>query len=181
MAPVVHFLAEHPLVAPLVVVVLVLAWLASRPLARQLGCGRRAAGALLVAAAVPVAMTLSPSSDVPGYALRWCVTAVRPVSDWGRGGEELANMVMLAPLGLLAVVLLDRSHAALLLVVAAVFPFLVEAVQYAAPSLGRTCETTDVLLNLTGLLLGLVVGLLLRLLDRARRAPGHRRSASPGT
>lgn len=191
--PVLRFSERHPAVLPAVLVLTAVALVGAVPLARRLGCGRVWAALLLFAATAPVAMTLLPDPEAGADPVRECLTGLRPLSDWGRGGEELANLVLLAPLGLLLVVLLSRRATVVALLGAALFPVLVEVVQFAVPSLGRTCEATDVALNLVGLLAGAVVGLPLRWARRARlrrharlgpvsrRTPGPRPSASPRT
>lgn len=176
LAPVARFLQAHPGTAPAVLVVGAVAVLLSGPLSRRLHRGRVVSALLLVVTAVPFVLTLTPNSD-PGYALQWCVTELRPVSDWGQGGEELANAVMLAPFGLLVLAVLSRRAAAVALALAAAFPFAVELAQYAVPRLGRTCETTDVVLNLAGLLVGVLLGLPVRALTgrhRRDRVPARR-------
>jgi VanZ family protein len=185
-APVVRFLEGHPVVLPLLLLAVTVAWFASRPLGRRIGRGRGWTALLVLAGLVPLAMTLPPTSPDPGddRSVRSCITALRPLAEWGRGGEELANVLLLAPFGFLVVLLLGRGAALLTLLVAAVFPVVVELTQYAVPALGRLCETTDAVLNLVGLTVGATLGLVLRLglrLRPARRAPGPRRSASPGT
>jgi VanZ family protein len=167
--PVLRFFERHPAVVPVVLVLVAVALLGAVPLARRLGCGRLWAALLLFAATAPVAMTLLPDPEAGADPVRECLTGLRPLSDWGRGGEELANLVLLAPLGLLLVVLLPRRAAVVALLVAAVSPVLVEVVQFAVPALGRTCETTDVALNLVGLLAGALAGLPVRWARRARR------------
>ncbi|MGJ7442241.1 VanZ family protein [Aquipuribacter sp. MA13-6] len=191
--PVVAFLTDHVVVLPALLVLAVGSVVLSGPLSRRLGSGRSAAALLSFACTAPFAMTLPPSAvDVPPDAVRDCVTALRPLGQWGRGGEELANVLLTLPAGLLLVVLLPRGPVAgAALAAAAGFPLLVEGVQYAVPALGRSCEATDVLLNLVGLVVGAVLGLALRPLVHAagrRRAlrgappaPGPLPSASPGT
>ena len=160
------FLAGHPTVAPLLLVLVVVAVAAAGPLSRRLGCGRAPAGLLLLACTAPLALTLAPTTDpdVPGGS--GCAVALKSLPEWGRGGEELANLVMLSPAGVLLVMLLSRRAAVVAVGVAAAFPVVVEAVQLLLPALRRSCESTDVLLNLAGLAAGVCVGLALRLVAR---------------
>lgn len=180
LAPVVGFLEAHPAVLPVLVALLVLAVPASAPLARRLGCGRLAAGLLLLACTAPLGMTLLPSDGYDSSRVAGCVTALKRPAEWGRGGEELANLALLAPAGLLLVLLLPRRALLLVLPVALVLPLAVEGAQLVVTWLQRQCEATDVVLNLLGLLVGAGAGLLLRL-SRPRPARGPRPSASPGT
>lgn len=184
--PVTGFLLDHPGVLPALVVLLVVAASAGGALSRRLGCSPAAAALLLFACAAPLGMTLLPSAGLDPSWVPGCITGLRPPQDWGRGGQEIANLLMLLPAGALLVLLLRRRAALVALAVAAALPFAVEATQYLAVGLRRQCEVTDAVLNLAGLAVGAVLGLLLaasrgRRLSRARRAPGPRRTASPGT
>ncbi len=172
--PVGRFLGDHPAVLPVVVGLLLLAALAAPALGRRLGTGRVVAAALVLAVGVPLALTLLPA---PGHAPETVGTCLppRPVSEWGRGGEELANLLLLVPLGALLSGVLRGRRRAVAVAVAALAPLGVEAVQLALPALGRTCETTDVLLNCAGLALGASLGLV------SRRGSGRRPTASPRT
>lgn len=186
--PVAGFLLGHPGVLPTLAVLLLLAAVASGPLARRLGCSRAAAALLLFACTAPVGMTLVPSTGSDPSLVTGCITGLRPPGQWGRGGEELANVVMLLPAGALVVLLLRGRTALAALTLAAAFPFAVELTQYLAVGLRRQCEVTDVALNLLGLAAGALLGLVLllvraglRRVSRPRTAPGRPRSASPGT
>jgi len=166
-------------------VLLVVAVVVSGPLARRVGCGRLAAVALLLACTAPLALTLPPATDPDAELVIGCALAVKRLAEWGRGGEELANLVMLAPAGALIVALLRRRAAVAAVLVATAFPIAVEAVQLLAPALRRSCESTDVLLNLAGLAAGVLAGVLVRLVRRpvrtASRATGPRPGVSRGT
>ncbi|WP_380165715.1 VanZ family protein [Jannaschia sp. R86511] len=190
--PVVAFLRDHAVVVPALLVLAVASVVLAGPVARRLGSGRPAAALLLLACSAPFAMTLPPSSvEVAPDAVAGCVTTLRRLGEWGRGGEELANVLLTLPAGLLLVALLPRAAVAPGLALAACFPLLVEGVQYAVPALGRSCEVTDVVLNLLGIAVGALLGLAARPvvaaarrrrgLRRGRPAPGPHPSASPGT
>jgi len=190
--PVLAFLSNHAVVVPALLVLAVGSLAVAGPLARRVGSSRLSAALLTFACTAPFAMTVPPSAvEGAAGAVRRCVTTVRPLGQWGRGGEELANVLLTLPAALLLVALLPRGAAALALLVAAGFPLLVEGVQYGVPALGRSCEVTDVLLNLVGVAVGAVLGLALRpavnatrrrrTLRSARPGPGPHPSASPGT
>ncbi len=168
------FLGAHPGVLPMLAVSVVGAVLVSGPLSRRLGCGPVAAVALVLACTAPLALTLPPGAEAVPYPGERCDMVVRLPRDWGRGGQELANLVLLTPAGALLVVLLRRRAAVVAVLVALVSPVVIEGVQYLFLSLHRECETTDVVLNVTGLLLGVAVGVLLR------RWRGRRRAAASG-
>jgi len=180
-----RFLEGHPGVLPVMAVLLVVSVVASGPLAHRVGCGRLAAAALLLACTAPLALTLPPATDRDAEVVTGCALAVKRLAEWGRGGEELANLVMLAPAGALLVALLRRRAAVVAILAATAFPVAVEAVQLLAPALRRSCESTDVLLNLAGLAAGVLAGVLVRLVRRpvrtASRATGPRPGVSRGT
>ncbi len=180
-----YFLSAHESVVPLLLVAALLAVVASGPAGRAAGTGRWAAAALLLACLAPLALTLGPQLPLDPDAGRGCVSYVRPYRWWGAGGEELANALLLVPVGVLAPLLLRARVAAGLLVLAAGFPWAVELTQYLLPWLGRECDLTDVLLNSVGLVAGVLVGLVLVVARRALRAPrpapGPRPTASRGT
>lgn len=156
------FLVDHPLVLPLVVVALVVAVVACGPLARRVGCGRAAAALLVLACTLPLALTLPPTTDPAAPVEAGCALALKSLPEWGQGGEELANLAMLAPAGALLAALLRRRAAVVALLVGAASPVVVEAVQLLLPVLRRSCESTDVVLNVAGLAVGALVGLALR-------------------
>jgi len=65
---------------------------------------------------------------------------------------------MFMPFGL-AIGLLARSRPkALLVIVAIALPFVIETTQLLVPALERGCQSADVIDNLTGLALGLLIG-----------------------
>ena len=67
-------------------------------------------------------------------------------------------MVVLIPLGF-AIAFVPRSRRKLAVLLGAIaLPFAVEAIQYIATPLGRECQSSDVIDNLTGLFLGLAAG-----------------------
>lgn len=167
-----YFLGAHPTVLPLVLVVAALSAVFARPLGTWLGCSRVAAGLLLLAVLGPLALALGPSLPLDVGAGRGCDTFVRPPRWWGRGGEELGNVALLAPLGFLTPLLLRPRQAAVVLLLAAGVTFFIELTQYAMPVLGRECDLTDIVLNSLGLAAAAAVGVAARLvLSRARR-PG---------
>ncbi|MFC3686913.1 VanZ family protein [Aquipuribacter hungaricus] len=179
-----RFLLTHETVVPALLVAVLVAWAASGPLGRAMGARRLAAAALVLACLGPLALTLGPQLPLELGSGRGCVSHVRPYRWWGQGGEEVANLLLLVPLGLLAPLLLRARAAVPLLVLGAGFPWAVELTQYLLPWLGRECDLTDVALNGLGLAAGTAAGVLLVLVRRLRRrrtAPGPRRSVSPGT
>ena len=75
------------------------------------------------------------------------------------------NVALFIPLGIaIGLVHVSRPWAALTFAAIAL-PFAIEAIQLVAPILDRGCQSADVVDNLTGLALGLLIGTGLRILD----------------
>lgn len=108
--------------------------------------------------------TWTPS--LSDFTVRICATSplspIRP-HDLITMSTRSLNVFMFVPLALLSV--LPRRRTALLATtsLAVALPFIVELGQYLFPHLGRTCSYQDVIDNLTGVVLGVIIGLLIRL------------------
>lgn len=161
-----RFLLAHETVVPLLLLAVVAAVLLAAPVGRRVGLGRTGALLLLLAVLGPLVLTLGPQLPLDLDAGRQCADRVRPYRWWGQGGEEVANALLLLPLGLLPPLLLRPRRAVVVLGVAAGLPLAFELTQYALPVLGRECDLTDVLLNGSGLVVGAVLGVLGALLRR---------------
>jgi VanZ like family len=161
---VIWWVGPLPWLVPSLVVALAVSTLASGAVARWLGVRRPVAWVLLMSVGVILAGTMSPlnagrgldpshpgSCDLsriglPALAqLRW-------------PGDVLGNIFMIIPLGF-AIALVPRSRRKVAVLAAAVaLPFAIEATQLVVVSLGRACESADVVDNLTGLVIGLGAG-----------------------
>jgi hypothetical protein len=74
-------------------------------------------------------------------------------------GDPTFNVLLYVPLGL-AIGLIPSSRRKVALIVGAIaLPFTIETIQMVAVSLDRACQSADVSDNLTGLAIGLVVGI----------------------
>ena len=81
-----------------------------------------------------------------------------PLRELLRIGDTSLNVLLFIPLGF-AIGLIPRSPRMVgLALVAVVSPFVVEAAQLVLPILGRGCQSADVFDNLTGLVLGWLIG-----------------------
>jgi hypothetical protein len=90
--------------------------------------------------------------------------------------ETSLNVLLFIPLGL-ALALLPWSRRTVALIGAAfALPIAIEATQLLVPMLGRACESGDVIDNMVGLLIGLVVGGVAMVFARVATA---RRGATP--
>jgi glycopeptide antibiotics resistance protein len=75
-----------------------------------------------------------------------------------RPNETSLNVVLFVPLGLALGLLPGRRTANLLILAGLVSPFFVEAIQLVVQPLGRGCQTADIIDNLTGVVIGLLIG-----------------------
>jgi len=164
-------LSEYPwlsrvLLFAVVVACAVVGWMLLRPDRRSRLTLRALASASLVAA---LALTLSPSSRY-GPPVFCVVDAFWPGP---LGIESLANIALLIPLALFAG-LATRTPLAVF-AAAAGLSAAIELVQALVPGLGRSCTTSDWMLNTVGALVGAVLcgGMLLleRRLGRGIPAP----------
>lgn len=141
-------LVEHPWLTTTGLLVLLVAG----PLAAALLAERRRSTAVLLALAVVVvaALTLTPTARELG---------VTCVAEWSlpRLGavETAANLILFAPLTLLATVLTRRPL--VVVAVASAASALVELGQALLPALGRSCSTDDWWFNSLGAVLGAVL------------------------
>ena len=95
------------------------------------------------------------------------------------GGATSLNVILFVPLGL-AIGLLGRSPVtAWLLVGALASPVVIETIQSLAPMLGRGCQSRDVVDNLLGLGIGLVLGALLSVVRAGRTRRSQRARGTP--
>ena len=124
---------------------------------------------LLGALAVTATATLTPPLTLDNPELygefvgRQCAVVV-PDMSWTAitsGDQRLLNVALFVPIGLLAVLVsrtLRLVVVGLVIAVVAALPVVIEAIQWAFPSLLRACDTTDLGDNYVGLLTGLAVG-----------------------
>ena len=163
-----EYLAEFAWFWPGVVISVVLSLVLGSPFARVVGA-RRAVGALLAfSVGLIVSATLTPSVE----ALRWGAVG-RGSCDLDRlgpasfaemiaFGDPTFNILLFIPLGLACGLIPWSSRKVAVLLGAFALPIAIETVQLLATSLDRACQTSDVSDNLTGLVIGLAVGELVR-------------------
>jgi glycopeptide antibiotics resistance protein len=162
--------------------------LAGRPLARALRTSYWVACLLVVGFGMVVAATLTPlrgafNPDAIGGTCDLSRIGLAPLGDLLRFGDSSLNVALFIPLGV-ALGLLPGSKGKVMLVVGAIaMPFVIETTQLLVPALERGCQSADVFDNLTGLLVGLLIGtgvgrLVLMTLDEA--PPTHPKSTGDG-
>jgi len=146
---------------------------------RALGARRAVAMALIVSLGIVLSATLTPLRgvlDVAGVGTGSCDLSrigPAPLRELLELNDTSLNVLLFVPLGV-SIALIPRSRRKLGVVAAAItLPFAVEATQALVALVGRGCESADVVDNLTGLAIGLGVGIVARrfagALDRQRR------------
>ena len=164
---------------PTLAVAVVLSVIVYRPVARLLRAPNVVALLLLVSLGGIVALTLTPGGFTfsPAEASTCDLRLVPPLG-FDRLlslGQRSLNVLLFVPLGV-CVGLLPWNRAKLAVTLAALaLPFVVEGLQYAVPRLRHACVATDVIDNLTGLVVGFLIGavalLVTALLSRAGGGP----------
>lgn len=159
------WLAFSVLVLALVLAPLVGAWLASKPrLTRVL---------LAVVAVVMAALTLYPDgAPSAGVACALQLPYLAPTAS-----ETMANILLFLPLSFLIGLVWRRPVVAMLIGAAA--SAAIEAVQALVPAIGRACDTSDLINNAIGAVLGGACAwgalLIRRALDARRRGAAQER------
>lgn len=166
-------LAVLPWFVPGVVASMLIAAFAAGPISKRLGVRRLLVWAILVSVGVIVSATLTPLGGTLDFDLvrfhRCDLSRIgpAPIADLLRLNDTSLNVAMFIPLGLtIGLVGASRPRVALI-VFAVILPVGIETIQLLAPILDRGCQSADVVDNLTGLLIGLVIGTGLRVLGNA--------------
>jgi uncharacterized membrane protein (Fun14 family) len=177
---VIWYVSPLPWLLPGSVLALVAATLGSAVVGRWLGVRRIVAWTLLVTLGIIASGTLTPldrefqGSAHPGTCdlSRLGPAALADLTD--PTTDVAANILLFIPLGLTVGLIPGSRRKAAIVVGALVLPVMIESVQLLATPLHRGCESADVIDNLTGLAIGLVVGTALR-----RYVPSVRREVEP--
>lgn len=143
---------------------------------------------LLWSLTVIAAVTLIPAHGAPGvvYAdgrptsCSWDIGGPAPEGFWiFQSGQRLLNTVLFVPSGALLVLAVARWRAArwlvpLGLVLLVLYSAGIELTQLELARIDRACDVTDVIDNVSGAAIGVLVGLVLALVLRPwRRRPGR--------
>ena len=162
------FVAAVPLSLFALAVAVVLAVWLSAAVARRLRTPRIVGALLLFGFGLVVAATLVPdaggmSGEASDGVCDLSRIGLAPLDELTRVTFTSLNVLLFVPLGL-AVGLLPRTRAAAVVTLAAVsLTFVVEGIQLFVTVLGRGCQSADIFDNLLGLAVGMVLGVLVRL------------------
>jgi len=169
-----------PWLIPGLLVVSLIAVPVSGPFGRWIGTDRRVAWLILASLGLIVGATLTPLRGDFDTIEAWTGACdlsrigLAPIDSLTRLSDTLLNIVLFVPLGIGVGLVAVRRSRTWMIAAAVALPFLIEGIQLAAPIIDRGCQSADVVDNLTGLLLGLLVGSGIRLLRRGavdRRDP----------
>jgi hypothetical protein len=167
-------LGTTPLVYPVLLVVAVISALAAPWTARRTGLSRLPAGLLLFSFGAVLAITLTPGIGGDPSAPITCqglVPAPSLSELWSLTNENGQNVLLFVPLGLFIGLIPRRNALVGAAIGAASTPFVIEGIQALLPGFARSCQAWDVVENLLGLGLGLVIGSLLAGLVRIADQP----------
>jgi hypothetical protein len=154
------------------------------PVAGVAWCG------LLWSVAVIGVVTLIPAQDGLGYipadqhatSCSWDIGGPSPNGFWiFGGGQQLLNVLLFVPAGMFLVVAFGRWRTArvlipLGLVLLAAYSLAIEETQLHVARIDRACDVTDIIDNVTGAAIGVLIGLVLLPVVRPWRARGRPRA-----
>jgi glycopeptide antibiotics resistance protein len=139
---------------------------------------RPVAWAILVGFGVIVSATLTPLRGALNFEAVGTGTCdlsrigLAPVAQLMRLNETSLNVALFIPLGIAIGLVQASGPRAALILASTALPFGIETIQLLAPILDRGCQSADIVDNLTGLLVGLVIGTGLRFLGSRIREAG---------
>jgi hypothetical protein len=169
-----HYLADVSLLLPGVIIAVALAGALGARLGRRLGAPRRVGALLIFALGLIASATLTPSHEALRYGAPGSGTCdlsrvgLAPLSEVLALHDAGFNVLLYLPLGV-AVGLLPwrRSSAGWWLVALGLAPA-VELAQLVVTPLDRACQSSDMIDNLTGLVIGAVAATVARSLRMPR-------------
>jgi hypothetical protein len=173
--------SEVPWLWPGAILALVLAVPLGRRVARPLGTSRLVGSGLVVALGIVLAATLTPgrealeSGAVGGGSCDLSRLGPASVSLLLGLNEQSLNVLLFIPFGAVVAWLPGSPWKAGLVLAAFATPFAIELLQMVVRPFDRACESADVIDNLTGLLIGIVAGVVIRqAVTAGRRRRVHR-------
>ena len=157
-------LGTTPLVYPVLLLAAVISALAAPWAARRTGLGWLPAALLLFSFGAVLAITLTPGIGGDPSAPITCqglVPAPSLSELWSLTNENGQNVLLFVPLGLFIGLIPRRNVLVGAALGAAALPFVIEGIQALLPGFARSCQAWDVVENVLGLAIGLVIGSLL--------------------
>ena len=136
----------------------------SRRVGRVFGAAPTVGWALVVGFGLVVSATLTPlrgGLDLGATGIGTCDLSrigIAPLDQLLRPGDTSLNVLLFMPLGLATALVPGSRRKNVLAGVALLSPLAIESAQLLLPVLGRGCQSADVFDNLTGLVIGWLIG-----------------------
>jgi hypothetical protein len=146
---------------------------------RALGISKVHGWALVMSVGLVLAATITPSREALLLGIQGSGTCdfsqigLPSMSELTHLSDASLNVLLFIPLGITIGGCPESSGRSMLLVSALVLPIAIELIQLVLVPLGRECQSSDVVDNVLGLVIGLVVGSALRLLWRSMSRDVH--------
>jgi hypothetical protein len=167
------FVETVPLFLPGIVLTVIVATLGARPLARRAGIHPAVAFLLVASIGLIVSATLTPLRDALDQGVPSSGTCDMSRTGWPPLSTYLSptgaalNVILFVPLGVALGLLPPHARwTRIAIVLGLVSPIAVELTQLVVRSLARGCQAADIVDNVTGVALGLLVGMLIRVIAR---------------
>lgn len=156
---------ETPWARAGLVVAALVALVLAIPVAKLLRSNPIIVGLLLAAFGAVLVFTLTPRVRTFGEAGSCYLQFGQPTrADLLQPTDVSMNLLLLFPVGVLLTWLRPVIAVCCAFLIALVMPVAIEYAQYSMESLGRTCSFYDIQTNVIGLLAGVAVGLVIRLI-----------------
>jgi glycopeptide antibiotics resistance protein len=174
-------LANLPWFLPGFAVSVVVGHLVRHRAARFLGASPILGWAVVVSLGIVVSATLTPLHEgafeggAQAAGCDFSRVGLASLEDILELGDTFLNILLFIPLGVTLALLPRSQRKAWLMAVALALPLVIETTQLIATPLDRACQSADVVDNVSGLLIGFVVGSVAGyLVSRASAASGRR-------
>lgn len=158
-------LGDYPGLVPGIALSVVLGLALCVPIGRRLGIAIPTGALLLFGFGLVIAATLTPSLEAVtdgaiGTGTCDLSRLTPPPLDQILSFDEVSlNVILFVPLGLAVGFVPPRAHQLLLIAAAVALPLVIEVIQLFVTKLDRACQSGDVVDNLVGLGIGVIVGL----------------------
>lgn len=162
---------------PGVVVSLIVGTIAARRLAPALDLRPAHTAALVFSVGLIISATLTPLSGALLFGNVGTGTCdlsrfgLPPLTDLRGLNDTTLNLMLFVPLGVAIGLVPSAPVRAAMLLLAVLFPFVIEMTQLLVPLLDRGCQSADIVDNLLGLVVGFGGGMIWRTFGRTPPAP----------
>lgn len=137
-------------------------------ISKLLHIGRMLAASIIICLGVIVSATLTTGSESAFFESSNYIScdltriSLIPLHTLLTFNESSLNIILFIPLGLVIGLLPKSTCKTLVLAFAFILPFIIEIIQFSIPEINRTCQSADVVDNLSGLGIGLILTVITR-------------------